>query len=520
MIIEIFLMLVTNLKLKQKIFKYTLSINLIILLLISSVFITFFMSYLKTNTLRTVYLVNNSLEYSFKECFSYIEKSLSSILENNDMTFVFESNSVISNYAKKALNKRFNETMSSEYCIEKMALIQNNKIVVGSYTDNNELFFIKNDIPYIQLEKKQLFDKSKKVVLLFNLKKFYKDFIFNLKENKYYYLLIKNNDELYILDKDKVSKADSLNGFLVLKDIFYSNPITKNLEFTIVFSKEYFAKMVFWIFFGFIVLLILSTIMLSLVSNKISSSLVKSLNKFMDFSKSISSMNFKQFSVDKDDEDEIKELSASFNKMGEKIEVFTKKMEQLVAERTEKIEAQKEDLERLNKTLLELSIKDGLTNMYNRRYFNEKIEEDFNVAKRNKLYFKVAIIDIDYFKRVNDTYGHLVGDVCIRGVTSIIKNNLHRLTDKIFRYGGEEFVFYDISNKNKDFKILLEKIRKEIENYDFIIEKQKIKITVSIGASVSIPNFKDKYETFIKNADEALYQAKESGRNKVVLKNN
>ncbi|BBE30868.1 hypothetical protein OSSY52_10090 [Tepiditoga spiralis] len=514
-------------KLKHKIFKYTLSINLIIIIIISSLFLIFFISNLKRSTLNNIYLVNTSLNNSFEECFSYIEKTLKNILENNDTIFVFDNNPIISGYAKKTLNKKFNEIIDSKYCIENMSLIQNSKTIVGDYEENKTNFFIKNDTPYIQIEKVLQSDNNRKLLLLFNLKKFYENFINNLKDNKYYYLLIKTDNEFYNLNMNEMSKLENINNFLFLKDRFYSSSVTKNLEFNIIFSKNYINNLLFWIFFIFIFLFLFSILMLIIVSNKLSNNLVRSLNKFMVFSKSIGSRDFKQFIPNEDDEDEIKELSSAFNNMSKKIEIFTKNMEQLVAERTEEIEAQNEELEtqneeleKINKKLEETSVRDGLTGLYNRRYFNEKVEEDFELAKRNGMYFQMCIIDIDHFKNINDTYGHLIGDECIKSVTTILKENLKRYTDKAFRYGGEEFVFYDISNKNENFEKLLKKIRKEVEESKCIINELEIKVTISIGACIAKPKYEDIYEKFIKEADEALYDAKEKGRNRIILRKN
>ncbi|WP_165973940.1 GGDEF domain-containing protein [Marinitoga lauensis] len=154
--------------------------------------------------------------------------------------------------------------------------------------------------------------------------------------------------------------------------------------------------------------------------------------------------------------------------------------------------------------------------MYNRRYFNEKFLEDFKFAYREKLYVNFALIDIDHFKRINDKYGHIAGDYCLEELSKIFRKHFHRVTDKIYRYGGEEFVIYYLSKKTEKFKEKLEELRKDVEETEIFYENKIVKFTISIGAISKIPEDID-YIKFIKIADNNLYKAKETGRNKVVI---
>lgn len=161
-----------------------------------------------------------------------------------------------------------------------------------------------------------------------------------------------------------------------------------------------------------------------------------------------------------------------------------------------------------------LSVTDALTGLYNRRHFDNMIEREFLRAKRYSNDLSIALMDIDFFKKVNDTYGHLCGDYILKEVAYLILENF-RKTDMVFRYGGEEILVILTETPLEKAVIPLERLRKSIENYPFNYDGQDIRITISIGAESINPEISD-YEELINNADRALYQAKENGRNKVV----
>lgn len=173
----------------------------------------------------------------------------------------------------------------------------------------------------------------------------------------------------------------------------------------------------------------------------------------------------------------------------------------------------------LFKKIEALAIRDGLTGLYTKTYFTERLNEEFERAKSNKFPLSIAIIDIDHFKRVNDTYGHLAGDMFLRQLAVILRKRF-RVTDIISRYGGEEFaVLMPHTPLNESFMIL-EEVRKLVEKEKFFIPVEsyqpiRIKKTVSIG----LTEFTDENSTdeFIQKADNALYKAKNSGRNKVII---
>ncbi len=165
-----------------------------------------------------------------------------------------------------------------------------------------------------------------------------------------------------------------------------------------------------------------------------------------------------------------------------------------------------------------LSITDELTKLYTRRHLKSVLAQEFERAKSYGTIVTVAMIDIDDFKMINDKYGHIAGDYVLKEVSKIFLNTL-RKTDFVYRYGGEEICILMPETVIDKAFIPLERLRKTIENRDFIFEGKKMKVTVSIGASTFGKEMRDAGE-LIERADAALYRAKKSGKNKVVTEHN
>jgi len=161
------------------------------------------------------------------------------------------------------------------------------------------------------------------------------------------------------------------------------------------------------------------------------------------------------------------------------------------------------------KKIEKLSITDQLTQLYNRHKLEDSFVIEIERAKRYKHSLSMIILDIDYFKSVNDEYGHDIGDTTLKSVASLLKNSI-RLTDIVGRWGGEEFIIIVPETNLEQAMQLAEKIRLEIQSYSFEEIGHK---TASFGVSTYM--FLDTKEQLIKRADEALYKAKENGRNRV-----
>ena len=157
---------------------------------------------------------------------------------------------------------------------------------------------------------------------------------------------------------------------------------------------------------------------------------------------------------------------------------------------------------------------DALTNVLNRNAYNLKIGELVHEYKRYKEEWALLVLDIDHFKKFNDTYGHKTGDKVLKSVAATVSNSI-RVSDHIFRYGGEEFVVI-LSRINKETtKTLSEKIRREVERDYFVDGDNELKVTMSIGATIITPE--DTEASLFERADKALYQAKQNGRNQTLL---
>ena len=210
------------------------------------------------------------------------------------------------------------------------------------------------------------------------------------------------------------------------------------------------------------------------------------------------------------------EINGQFNFSEEMLDEIQKNIEEIISNFPVPEDNKLDVIKKINFMYSQtryLSLTDALTGLYNRRHFNAELEREFMRSKRYGGDLCIAIIDIDFFKKINDTYGHLCGDYVLKEVAYLILENF-RKTDMVFRYGGEEFVVLMTETSLENSLIPLERLRKTIENNNFIFKGEKIKVTISIGAET---NHTESTEEFLNNADKALYQAKQSGRNQTVL---
>jgi diguanylate cyclase (GGDEF)-like protein len=168
---------------------------------------------------------------------------------------------------------------------------------------------------------------------------------------------------------------------------------------------------------------------------------------------------------------------------------------------------------RMLRRLEELATLDGLTGLLNKRALLELSGQKIRSANRFNKTLSVLICDIDWFKKVNDTYGHDVGDVVIRGFADVLRRN-KRDVDILGRFGGEEFVIVCEETAEKGAVQLGERIRADLEASRFTTEQGEIQVTCSVGVT-TYPTGGHDWETLFKSADEALYASKHGGRNRV-----
>ncbi len=170
--------------------------------------------------------------------------------------------------------------------------------------------------------------------------------------------------------------------------------------------------------------------------------------------------------------------------------------------------------------ILNLSRIDDLTCIPNRRFFDEFLNSEWSRCTRLHLPITLAMIDIDHFKLLNDTYGHQTGDECLRKIGTVLKNFVRRPGDICARYGGEEFAIILSNTAIEKAVYLMNKLLDEIRELEIPNEKSPVKpiLTVSIGLATMYPDSQTHEEELIKAADELLYSAKENGRNQLVFK--
>ena len=293
----------------------------------------------------------------------------------------------------------------------------------------------------------------------------------------------------------KINNVQYIINFSNLDDKIYKYLITiVSLDDVMMPYSKYFNLIISFTTILFLILLPLIWYFASIIVRPILQLKLESIKvKKRDYKK-LKMVNSRVF--------EIQELSNAILDMGDSIHEYQNNLEQKVMERTKELESKNIELERL-------SITDKLTNIYNRIKLDKTILEQLNLAKRYKVEFGIMIIDVDYFKKVNDTYGHQVGDTTLIEVANILKTNI-RESDTVGRWGGEEFVIICPHTNLEGIKIVANIIREKIEKHQFPVVGNK---TASFGITIYQDN--DNLESIISRADEALYNAKNNGRNRV-----
>jgi diguanylate cyclase (GGDEF)-like protein len=193
----------------------------------------------------------------------------------------------------------------------------------------------------------------------------------------------------------------------------------------------------------------------------------------------------------------------------------TEDLEYKVQERTLELEIALRELSETNHELQEKNTLDALTGIRNRSYFDKKYQAEVRRSRREKTQLSIVMMDIDHFKNVNDQYGHLVGDECIKSVAQTLNNALKRPSDDVCRYGGEEFALILPSTDLEGALVLVEQLRAEIEKTTIQADDVSINITISAGVGTAIADLNQPEDNILALADKQLYTAKNAGRNNV-----
>lgn len=190
-------------------------------------------------------------------------------------------------------------------------------------------------------------------------------------------------------------------------------------------------------------------------------------------------------------------------------------LEMLVNERTKELERTLTFLEKANRELEDLSSKDGLTGVYNRRIFDERSQREWKRCLREKIPLTLVLVDIDHFKRVNDERGHQCGDHVLRELATIMKTLINRPADCVARYGGEEFAILLPNTPSEGGNHITQQLVKLCASHPISWNGEIFQFTISAGVNTDIPSVEDSksLEHFISSTDKALYAAKHNGRN-------
>jgi diguanylate cyclase (GGDEF)-like protein len=203
------------------------------------------------------------------------------------------------------------------------------------------------------------------------------------------------------------------------------------------------------------------------------------------------------------------------------IKARKEELEQLVLIKTQELKNTNEELLNANSRLEQLSLTDALTKLPNRRNFELLFSQEWNRCMRDSQPLSLLMIDIDYFKYYNDTYGHPIGDDCLQKISAIIKYCAPRVSDFSARLGGEEFIVVLPNTPAPGAGLVAERLRSRVEEAAIAHKNSKVNkvVTISIGVGTMIPKQDSVSNYLLDIADQALYQAKKDGRNRYAVIN-
>lgn len=196
-----------------------------------------------------------------------------------------------------------------------------------------------------------------------------------------------------------------------------------------------------------------------------------------------------------------------------------KALQDALIEKNRELDRANRELDKKREELLALTRTDGLTGLYNRRYFEERLAAEFARSERYRVPLSCLMLDLDHFKKMNDTYGHPFGDKVLKGAAGVTQGSL-RTVDLLARYGGEELVALLPETGPKEARMVAERIRSRIEALEFTHrtpegEEATVRCTASVGiATYPVPSI-ESAEGLLRAADDCLYNAKSEGRNRV-----
>ncbi|MBB5337429.1 diguanylate cyclase [Pectinatus brassicae] len=310
---------------------------------------------------------------------------------------------------------------------------------------------------------------------------------------------------------------DTVNTLVGIRDFYvkvseYKNSGIDWILITAVPESPYVMAIKKSIWVSAVILLIILFIVVFFSSHKIDNCL-QPIYQLIDISEKFSNGDFSK-RAHTSQKNEIGVLGIAFNNMADHLETLINRLEHKVKERTIELEQQNIALATTKEKLENLLQIDFLTGLYNRRFLIEKLEASIEKFAKSNTVFAVFMLDIDFFKHINDKYGHDCGDFALKEAASIFKKCLQDY-GYAARWGGEEFLVL-LPQSDEQFAVnIAENIRREIENYKFLCEDLEMKITLTIG--VAVYDYWMSVDEIVKHADIAVYAGKQNGRNRVEL---
>jgi len=194
---------------------------------------------------------------------------------------------------------------------------------------------------------------------------------------------------------------------------------------------------------------------------------------------------------------------------------YNQELEENVEERTFELQIALRELQDVNSELEQKNMEDPLTGLYNRRYFQQHLERELRRTMRRELPLALLMIDVDHFKPINDTHGHLVGDQVLKQLAGLMNQHAKRAADVVCRYGGEEFAIILPETDLDDARLFAEQLLSMVREQRFETDVGEQRITISAGVISTSNRIFDNVDELFKAADEALYTAKNQGRDQV-----
>ncbi len=318
------------------------------------------------------------------------------------------------------------------------------------------------------------------------------------------YSLMSNFD--YVIKKDPLISQMQTLVFADTEYLYHQSKTSNGWTISLMISPEVVKSMLL----DYLALLLISTIVVltgfAFIANALSRKITKPL---VDIAEHLPNTELHHQIIEES------KVSSEMVKLTRKLidsqEVMTNFHEQL----SEQVHNKTKQLKQLNKELYSIAQKDPLTQLLNRAGFNRLAITSYRNCIRNHINMSLIFMDIDHFKRINDTYGHPFGDKCIIAVAKTIQKHCKRDTDILGRYGGEEFIIMIVGGEIEEHKQRVQLIKNEIQNINFENGESQVSMTISAGICSLEDNFAVDYEDVLELADNQLYMSKREGRNRI-----